>query len=912
MTVDLSIHTQQRPPPAAAVRSKKPSNLTSPTPRTITPPLHTPFDDDTKTPPLSRSDSKMTSHSGFAKPSFEMSPITPRSSPQHGSFSPRFHIPASPPSPLSLTHGQNIAAVISSSNCPTDFYGKEPRHPNERFRRPPRKSSLSGIASSFKPGIAPASVPTMPAWDRHRTGHPQFSDAEIFVPRPPFVQPTRQHDSDRSSLFSKVSSIFDAPRRFEDDDDAMTVEDAIKMYEDGFYDSSDSSAPSAHGSPKGLSKPRSPRLKSRNLEARRQSSTKLRKIKSADSMRPPTLDTTTTSTKPKTSAVPFNLKAGVAPALRKAKSSALLVPRSETGGRLSSELFVNDALSSHSNSPISSPTTRISRPALPTHIARAATMPNPKASQLRRTSIPTVSFTSDPSPKNHRDRYGFRKESHMISRETYDEWDLDYSVYLHRRQKKWHALMRSHGLSIENPTVFPPKTERVKRYIRKGIPPEWRGNAWFWYSGGPRRLKSMSGVYDRLVRECADLEAVQVAATEPTTPRSERRQTYVIDREHIERDLHRTFPDNVLFKPDSPQEDGNKPPSTPQSRPDSSSDDSDKSAGQPPKEETPMLMSLRRVLRAFALHKPSIGYCQSLNFLAGLLLLFLHGNEEKAFIMLDIITTDHLPGTHARVLEANVDVGVLMDLVRQELPSIWSKIDDSAATLSPVLTGAESIKSVSTVRRFRRRVTPSSAVPSLQRLQNRFGGNSGTILDQASNSLPTVSLATTSWFMSLFIGSLPIESVARIWDSFFAEGAKVLFRASLAVFRVCEPKIRALDDRMEIFQLVQSVPRSFIDVNQLMDACWRRRGGFGRITHDTVEDRRQQRRHVVRGENEARRDAESRSSSPPPTPVLANMSHLPLPSSPRVFRSTTVTAPSLDLGSARLRADSFKRQATFS
>ena len=80
--------------------------------------------------------------------------------------------------------------------------------------------------------------------------------------------------------------------------------------------------------------------------------------------------------------------------------------------------------------------------------------------------------------------------------------------------------------------------------------------------------------------------------------------------------------------------------------------------------------SLRRVLQAFALHNQNIGYCQSLNFLAGLLLLFLDEDEEKAFIMLNVITGVHLPGTHAKVLEANVDIGVLMTCVDGVRPRV--------------------------------------------------------------------------------------------------------------------------------------------------------------------------------------------------------------------------------------------------
>ena len=85
--------------------------------------------------------------------------------------------------------------------------------------------------------------------------------------------------------------------------------------------------------------------------------------------------------------------------------------------------------------------------------------------------------------------------------------------------------------------------------------------------------------------------------------------------------------------------------------------------------------SITRVLR----RPPSThyaGYCQSLNFLAGMLLLFLGEDEEKAFILLNIITNTHLPGAHAKVLESNVDIGVLLSLIQESRPGVWSMMDD--------------------------------------------------------------------------------------------------------------------------------------------------------------------------------------------------------------------------------------------
>ena len=52
--------------------------------------------------------------------------------------------------------------------------------------------------------------------------------------------------------------------------------------------------------------------------------------------------------------------------------------------------------------------------------------------------------------------------------------------------------------------------------------------------------------------------------------------------------------------------------------------------------------ALRRVLLAYARYNPKVGYCQGLNFLAGLLLLLMP--EESAFTWLGTIAEDVLPG----------------------------------------------------------------------------------------------------------------------------------------------------------------------------------------------------------------------------------------------------------------------------
>ncbi|KAJ8128231.1 hypothetical protein O1611_g5404 [Lasiodiplodia mahajangana] len=343
----------------------------------------------------------------------------------------------------------------------------------------------------------------------------------------------------------------------------------------------------------------------------------------------------------------------------------------------------------------------------------------------------------------------------------------------------------------DSPNRFPPRSAKAKRFIRKGIPPDWRGAAWFYYAGGPAIVAKHAGLYHDLLG----------------------RDVKEVDAEAIERDLHRTFPDNIRFR-SSIAVSGLAPDDTSTRNSQQTVTSSANNAAVPG--ETAMITSLRRVLYAFSIYNPRIGYCQSLNFLAGLLLLFVE-SEEQAFWLLNIITRVYLPGTHEMSLEgANVDLGVLMSSIRDTMPNVWAKIGGE-------LDGTDVARPKS--RRHRQRV-------------------------ELTARLPPITLCMTAWFMSCFIGTLPIESTLRVWDIFFYEGSKTLFRIALTIFKLGESEIRRVGDPMEIFQVVQTIPRKIIDANCLIEACYKRRNGFGHLSQETIEQRRQERRRYVKAEKE--------------------------------------------------------------
>lgn len=354
--------------------------------------------------------------------------------------------------------------------------------------------------------------------------------------------------------------------------------------------------------------------------------------------------------------------------------------------------------------------------------------------------------SSDPLLLGDRDRYGFKKLSSWVSAHQHDEWWKDYSKYLIRRKKRWEMLMHKNGYHVTNssspPTKFPPRSDELKRFVRKGIPAEWRGNAWFHFAKGHDKLRNNVGLYDTLCDKALLLHNENTEA--------------------IEKDLNRTFPDNIHFN-------------------------------NPDHKETPLVQSLRRVLSCFAIYKPQIGYCQSLNFIAGLLLIFM--DEEKSFWMLVIMTERYLPGIHDMTLEGvNVHQGVLLLCIKEYLPNVWPMI-----------------------------------VSDSEKDSNNF-----------LIKIPPLSLCTTSWFMSVFIGVLPIETTLRVWDCIFYEDSKTIFRISLTIFKLIEPELLSLktnthanDDNffnIEIFQILQNYPKRLINCNFLMESCFKKNNGFGNLS----------------------------------------------------------------------------------
>jgi len=156
---------------------------------------------------------------------------------------------------------------------------------------------------------------------------------------------------------------------------------------------------------------------------------------------------------------------------------------------------------------------------------------------------------------------------------------------------------------------------------------------------------------------------------------------------------------------------------------------------------------LFRLLNAYANHNPALGYCQGMNFVAGLLILVSGCDEEDAFGVF-VCLMDHygLAGFYEE------SFSLLLQYVRA--------CDSSMSEVSPALKNH---------------------------------------LDEQGLHF---FLYLHEWLLTLFINCLPIPYVLAIWDVVMQEGLHVLISASVSILQALETTILSLrfEDIYELFK----------------------------------------------------------------------------------------------------------------
>uniref|UniRef100_F7AWJ8 TBC1 domain family member 2B n=2 Tax=Ornithorhynchus anatinus TaxID=9258 RepID=F7AWJ8_ORNAN len=249
----------------------------------------------------------------------------------------------------------------------------------------------------------------------------------------------------------------------------------------------------------------------------------------------------------------------------------------------------------------------------------------------------------------------------------------------------------------------------LKSLIRTGIPHEHRSKMWKWCINlHTKKFKDSTdpGYFQTLLQN----------ALEKQNPASKQ----------IELDLLRTLPNNKHYS--CPTSEG--------------------------------IQKLRNVLLAFSWRNPDIGYCQGLNRLVAIALLYLE--QEDAFWCLVTIVEVFMPQDYytKTLLGSQVDQRVFKDLMSEKLPRLHAHFEQYKVDYT---------------------------------------------------------LITFNWFLVVFVDSVVSDILFKIWDSFLYEGPKVIFRFALALFKYKEEEILKLQDSMSIFKYLRYFTRTILDARKLIN-----------------------------------------------------------------------------------------------
>jgi len=272
---------------------------------------------------------------------------------------------------------------------------------------------------------------------------------------------------------------------------------------------------------------------------------------------------------------------------------------------------------------------------------------------------------------------------------------------------KWNKMARRSSIELLQHRKF-------RSRIEKGIPKQVRGVIWYKLCNIDATRKHLSEEAKSWLDEDSTLYTyyVQEARRKPTR--------FTKDKGEIARDLHRTFPNSVVFNVN-----GGKG----QSR-------------------------LERVLFAYSVANPGVGYTQGMNYIVALLLGFMP--EEEAFWVL-----------WALMKQPKFDLeGVMGAGLRKA--QCWFYCMDQLV---------------------------KSRLPEVHASLAKFDGISAGVY-------------AADWIFTLFSRTCPFSFVAKVWDSFLLEGWPVIFSTSLAILYMERKILTAMETVEDVMYTLRELGKS--------------------------------------------------------------------------------------------------------
>jgi len=172
---------------------------------------------------------------------------------------------------------------------------------------------------------------------------------------------------------------------------------------------------------------------------------------------------------------------------------------------------------------------------------------------------------------------------------------------------------------------------------------------------------------------------------------------------------------------------------------------------------------MRRILHAYTWFKPEVGYCQSMNFLAAMMLIYVE--EETVFWMIGTVLDDILPsGYYAEnLIGIKVDIRVFETLFEQKFPKLSKHFQNLA-------------------------VEPHTFV--------------------------------IQWFMCTYISVFSDEISSRILDVFLYDGSKILFRVAFAIFKISEKQLLNAKDTPDLLLVCKQLTSVIADAESLLNCAY--------------------------------------------------------------------------------------------